>query len=343
MSKIRLSVVIPGYNTRKEWWRRCADSVRRACGPEDEIICVDDGSKVPVEAEWVGADEDVRVRLLRKVNGGPASARNVALEAVRGKYVTFVDSDDEVMPEAFDRCIAKLESTDSDICVYGVKTIWVEEGLCKSDTMGEKIYGELQPRDVWELSQNTLLNYNCNKVYRVGFITGGENAWNKKILFDNDGIPCEDIMFNLNCIMAKAKWCSVEYVGYYYYRCGLTLLSSYKPSNEKGIRHGSQTWREYKDTSPGAKEIFGKFGEVEESDFTKDEWRNIWRPGTPIGFCERYRWLKKHSREILGNRSLWFHMLKTAAFTFARRYLYVRPVRRWNVKRMYPQVVEWSS
>jgi len=41
----RLSVIIPGYNNPDAYWKRCLDSVIAACGPDDEIICVDDGSK----------------------------------------------------------------------------------------------------------------------------------------------------------------------------------------------------------------------------------------------------------------------------------------------------------
>ena len=41
-----LSVIIPGYNTPEAWWQRCVDSVKRALGPDDEIILVDDGSLI---------------------------------------------------------------------------------------------------------------------------------------------------------------------------------------------------------------------------------------------------------------------------------------------------------
>ena len=47
---MRISVIIPGYNTKKEWWQRCVASVQRAIGPDDEIIVVDDGSIVPLHS-----------------------------------------------------------------------------------------------------------------------------------------------------------------------------------------------------------------------------------------------------------------------------------------------------
>ena len=43
-SNVRLSVIVPGYNTPKEYWKRCLRSVIQNIGNDDEIICVDDGS-----------------------------------------------------------------------------------------------------------------------------------------------------------------------------------------------------------------------------------------------------------------------------------------------------------
>ena len=331
----RLSVVIPGCNTCSTWWRRCVDSVRAACGENDEIICVDDGSSDPVQREWLG--DDIRIRLFRKENGGLSSARNFGMSKADGTYIAFVDSDDEVREGVFAQSIDKMISTKSDICVYGVKTIWVDEGLAKVDYSDEKAYGTLLPQGVMELVRRRLFNYAWNKVYRWRFLK------DNSLSFDKDGMPCEDVIFNLKCVMARAKWCSVDYVGYIYYRCGLTLLSSYKPSNLKGLRHGSQAWIDYKNSSRGAKEILGTFGEMSEDDFLSAEWANLWKPRSPLGLRGRYDWLKIHRHGIIGNGSIWVLMLKSFVFNFARRYLYVRPIRRWNIRRQYPQAVEWRA
>lgn len=331
----RLTVIIPGYNTRKEWWLRCVESVRKACGPEDEIICVDDGSKVPVQASWVGADVDERVRLLRKENGGLSSARNFGMELMQGKYVTFVDSDDEVRPETFERCIRALEEHAADIAVYGVEVVWVDEGLRKVDRLTDGFYGELTPEHVSALHKANLLNYACNKVYGVDFVTGIKySAWNK-ISFDSTGMPCEDIIFNLNCIMGGAKWVNVDYSGYVYYRTDGTLLSSYNPSCGRGIAAGAKAWERYALTlEESVREPFKRFYEMPKLAIARAQWTNLWRRNTPYSLWARWKWLKEH-KELGGL----FVFIKTWLFFLVRTHFYIRPLRRWNIRRQYPQVV----
>ena len=88
LSKKRLTVIIPGYNTSDYCWRRCIASVMNAIGVMDEIIVVDDGSEPPVDLLRLGLNEDSRISLLRKGNGGLSSARNAALEIATTRPVT---------------------------------------------------------------------------------------------------------------------------------------------------------------------------------------------------------------------------------------------------------------
>lgn len=331
----RLSVIIPGYNTPKAWWQRCVSSVQAAIGPDDEIIVVDDGSKVPVEANWFGPDE--RIRLLRRDNGGLARARNSAFDVAVGQFVTFVDSDDKVYPETFEHCLLSLNDSNADIVIYGVRTIWPDEGLQKTDVEKDKYYGELSAEGVLYLVNHRLFNYACNKVYRADFLH------KNRLLFDPDGMPCEDIIFNLNCVMAGAKWCMVEYVGYVYYRCGMTLLSSYKPSNKTGLLHASDAWLKYKCNVSDGFIVFGKFGECDAASMLHDEWANLWKHHSPFDWRQKREWLVAHKEHMKCTKSLSRMMLEMSVLTFLRKYCYVRPIRRWNIKRQYPYAVEWNG
>lgn len=328
----RLTVIIPGYNTPERWWRRCIASVRSACGPDDEIICVDDGSDVAVDASWVCSDSDNRVRLIRQSNGGLSSARNAALAIAKGKYVSFVDSDDEVCPGVFDECIKALSHFGADIAIFGVRVIWPDDGLEKTDSVGgNRLLGKLSPNDILRLYHGCLLNYACNKVYRVDFLR------RNSLRFNTQAMPCEDIVFNLSCIMAGAIFCEISYAGYVYYRTRGTLLSRYKPTSFVGTRLASEAWHKYKDTTPGANEILGDLGEMSTRQEQYEEWRNIWMPGSPYSLMKRWEWLKEHSG--LGGAMVFFRMM---LWTFVRRHFYFQPIRRRHIKRLYPYAINWK-
>ena len=89
-----VSVIIPVYKVEK-YLDRCVESVVNQTYKNLEIILVDDGSpdNCPAMCDtW--AEKDARIKVIHKKNGGLSDARNVALDIVKGEYVTFVDSDD---------------------------------------------------------------------------------------------------------------------------------------------------------------------------------------------------------------------------------------------------------
>lgn len=339
----QLSVIILGYNNPEKWWRRCVASVQMACGPDDEIICVDDGSIVKPKClnELVASDARIRV-VSCATNGGPGHARNVGLDVAQGEYVSFVDGDDELCDAGLQKCLEKLATTKSDVCFYGVKTIWTTDGLYKKNVPEDRIWGKLQPADIKAISDCTLFNYVWNKVYsRIFLKTNGirfepdkeVKSGERPLVFGG-----EDCVFNLRCIIAGAKWCSVPVCGYIYYRPRTTLLSSYQPLGRLGAQMVSDAWREYKDLIPGAREELRDFGEMSDSALDWMEWRNIWMPGTPFSLRDRWKWLKEHPE--LGGAKAFFKMM---LWTFVRRHFYFRFVRRWHTKRLFDNVREWRG
>ena len=330
---VRLSVIIPGYNTPEAWWKRCVDSVLKAIGPEDEIVLVDDGSREGLRvAEFESLKGlDGRIRIITKANGGLSSARNAALEVVSGRYVAFVDSDDVVLPEVYSKSIAAMERFGSDVAIFGVRTEWVREGLSKDDVPALQSYPILLPADIKRLSDACLMNYAWNKVYRTDFLR------THQLRFDPEGMPCEDIIFNLHCVMSGARWCSVDSVGYVYYRVtgGRTILTSYKPTNHRGLALGADAWRRYCETlSADDATPFLSRTRISERQLLSLEWKNIWMPGTPYSIVGRWRWLKEHP-SMGGVKAF----LRMGVYMFLRRHFYIRPIRRWHIRRLYPHVV----
>lgn len=94
-----ISVIVPVYDVEK-YLDRCLESLRRQTLRDFEVILVDDGSpdlSPQLCDDW--AARDPRFRVIHKENGGLSSARNAGLDAARGRFIAFLDSDDWVEPD----------------------------------------------------------------------------------------------------------------------------------------------------------------------------------------------------------------------------------------------------
>lgn len=91
---VKISVIIPVYN-KADYIQECLDTVKEQTLKEIEIICVNDGS-TDNSAEIIerNLQDDQRIILINKENGGAASARNKGLETAKGEFVIFMDPDD---------------------------------------------------------------------------------------------------------------------------------------------------------------------------------------------------------------------------------------------------------
>lgn len=122
---MQLSVIIPCYNA-EPWLARCLDSVVGQDFDDMEIICVNDGSTDGTLA--ILRDYESRypalMRVIDKPNGGVSSARNAGIDAAQGRWLTFVDADDELVENSFAQIMNKVvnqEGTDPDIIYCGIE------------------------------------------------------------------------------------------------------------------------------------------------------------------------------------------------------------------------------
>ena len=111
----KVSVIVPVYQAEK-YLHRCIDSILSQTFTDWECILVDDGSPDRSGAicdEY--AQKEDRIRVIHKENGGVSSARNVALGIITGKWLTFVDSDDCLYPNALQRWVEVAEQNNLDL------------------------------------------------------------------------------------------------------------------------------------------------------------------------------------------------------------------------------------
>jgi glycosyltransferase involved in cell wall biosynthesis len=110
-----LSLVVPVYNVAP-YLPRCLESLAALTPPADEIVVVDDGSTDDCPRILAGfAPRLPRMRVIRQENGGLSAARNTGLDAARGKYLAFVDSDDFVSPDAYAEALRLAEEGQLDM------------------------------------------------------------------------------------------------------------------------------------------------------------------------------------------------------------------------------------
>jgi len=108
-----ISVIIPIYNAEK-YLRKCLDSVLGQTHRDLEVILVDDGSTDNSGQICEEYTKDQRVKLIRKKNGGAASARNIGLSVTTGDLIHFVDSDDYLELNMYEKLLKIIAEDDAD-------------------------------------------------------------------------------------------------------------------------------------------------------------------------------------------------------------------------------------
>ena len=137
MSGALVTIIIPVFNVEK-YLERCLESVINQTYRNLEIILVDDGSTDNTRAICEKyAKKDSRILVMHSLNKGPGGARNVGLEAAKGKYINFVDGDDYVTIDYIEYLYKILKLKDADISMCSLKKVYSDDECL--DKVKEKI------------------------------------------------------------------------------------------------------------------------------------------------------------------------------------------------------------
>ena len=120
MGSVTVSVLMLTYN-RETMVSRAIDSILHQTFRDFELVVVDNGSD---DRSGIIADEyaarDHRVRVIHRARGSIGAGRNTALDAVRGKYLTFIDDDDWVESDFLEFLVDLIEEAQADMAICGV-------------------------------------------------------------------------------------------------------------------------------------------------------------------------------------------------------------------------------
>ena len=114
-----LSIIMPVYNV-ESYLREAVDSVISQTFADWELILVDDGSTdgCPAICDEYGRLDD-RIRVIHKKNAGQGAARNDAIKMARGRYIGFVDSDDSIEPDMYEKLTYAISENGADMAMCG--------------------------------------------------------------------------------------------------------------------------------------------------------------------------------------------------------------------------------
>ena len=196
--KMKLSVIVPVYKAEK-YLRECVDSILGQSMSDLELILINDGSPDGSQAiidEYVSQYHD-KVKAITVDNGGQGRARNFGIDMARGEYLSFIDSDDYLEPDAFELMINAANENKADIVVCDMEKRW-------DDGRREYVRAALQSHPLASAGSSS------NKIFRralVGDIRFPVGVW------------YEDFEFSAKLLMLSGKTVFVD-KPLYIYRCG---------------------------------------------------------------------------------------------------------------------------
>ncbi len=190
---MKVSVIVPIYNVEK-YLKECLSSIEKQTLKDMEVILVNDGSKdgsAGICREFL--DRNPNFKYFEKENGGLMSAWLLGVEKATGEYIGFVDSDDYIVPEMYEKLLNKAMETNADIVMCGRRDITLAWERISIDDW----------KDYYDESEMEILH---NKVFpslRGGNISSAR--WNK--LFKREVFCC-----NLKYCKEKSRYCEDRFI-----------------------------------------------------------------------------------------------------------------------------------
>ncbi len=205
----KISIIVPVFNTEK-YISKCLFSLIKQTLKEIEIIIVNDGS---TDGTLAVIDKfsslDARIKIINQENQKQGAARNRGMEIALGEYIGFVDSDDWVDLDYFEKLYIAAKKHNSDIAM--ATNVRIGNGKTKKrlNIQKEEFVQSLQEKiDISHQANNPCPT---NKIYSRKSLVENNISW-------SEGVFCEDKLFTMQAIYFANGVVSVPDICYYYFR-----------------------------------------------------------------------------------------------------------------------------
>lgn len=234
----KVSIIVPVYNT-ESYLRKCLDSIINQTLKDIEIVCVNDGStdsSADILAEY--EKKDTRVKVVTRENGGLSAARNSGIQVASGDFIGFVDSDDYIDLNFYEKLYDAVTRNNCDIACATITRKRPNNQKYRVQYLEEKIYTEL--KDKLSICNIPKCCYVWNKIYRSEIV--------KNLLF-TEGVFFEDVLWTPQILKQAHSMVTVPNIHYYYM------------VNSKSIVKSTQTKKKQQDSYNAKKSIIQFFDE----------------------------------------------------------------------------------
>ncbi len=206
---VKVSIIVPVFNSEL-FIDKCLNSLINQTLKNIEIICVNDGSTDNSLLKLKAfAQKDSRIKVLTQPHLKQGAARNAGFKIAKGEYIGFVDSDDWVDKDYYEKLYNTAIKYNSDIAL--ANNIRIGNGKTKKrlDIKEETIATTLQEKiDIGNQAKNPCPT---NKIYRYELLKNNNIIW-------PEGVFCEDKLFTIKAIYYANSIVTVPGISYYYFR-----------------------------------------------------------------------------------------------------------------------------
>lgn len=219
MNEYLISVIVPVYNVER-YLAACLDSIITQSYKNLEIIVINDGSTdFSLEIAEKYAEKDSRIKLYSFNNQGLSEARNRGLKVATGEFITFVDSDDLLLPGALEIMLSVLNQHHADI---------IEGKTIKGITHDNIPYTPHLKTEIFSSHEAI-----SNILYQHKLLPSAWGKLYKRVLFDNlefeKGILYEDLNIFYKILERSSKMIWIDYPVYFYRNTENSILNTWEP------------------------------------------------------------------------------------------------------------------
>lgn len=214
-----ISIIVPIYRV-EEYLEECIQSIINQTYRNLEIILVDDGSD-----DGCGeicdryACMDTRIKVIHQENRGLDGARKAGISAATGEYVGYVDGDDWIEPEMYQRLIEFAKKYDVDVVESGVIDSWIEDSKTRVPYLSEGVFKgktfekEIEPKLLYcgKFFRYGISPYLCSKLFKK------DKLYHYQMIEEVLNATADDVVVTMPCI-ATLKSLYISHNCYYHYR-----------------------------------------------------------------------------------------------------------------------------